>query len=101
MSKPITIAIPHQLGVAAARQRIEDGLERAGQQFGDAAKALTKTWEGDRMSFSVAAMGQTITGHLDVEAAAVQVTVNLPNVLALIADRVKGRVQTEGQKLLK
>jgi hypothetical protein len=49
----------------------------------------------------VAAMGQQITGHLDVQEAAVLMTINLPNVLALLAGKIKGRVQKEGQLLLK
>lgn len=102
MSKPITITIPHDLGAAGARQRIEEGFGRISQQFGEAAaKALTKTWDGDRLNFAVAAMGQHITGHLDVQDAAVLMTINLPNVLALIAGKIKGRVQKEGQLLLK
>lgn len=102
MSKPVTINIPHDLGAAVARQRIEEGFGKISQQFGEAAsKALTKTWTGDRMDFSVAAMGQHITGHLDVQEAAVLMTINLPNVLALLAGKIKGRVQKEGQLLLK
>ena len=102
MSKPITISIPHELGRAAARQRIEEGFGKLTQQFGEAAaKAVTKSWAGDRMDFAVAAMGQSITGHLDVQDAAVLMTLHLPNVLALLAGKIKGRVQKEGQLLLK
>ncbi len=102
MSKPITITIPHELGAATARQRIEEGFGKISQQFGEAAsKALTKTWTGDRMDFAIAAMGQQITGHLDVRDADVLMTINLPNVLALLAGKIKGRVQKEGQLLLK
>jgi putative polyhydroxyalkanoate system protein len=102
MSKPITISIPHELGRATARQRIEEGFGKLTAQFGEAAaKAVTKTWTGDRMDFSVAAIGQHITGHLDVQDAAVLMTINLPNVLALLAGKIKGRVQKEGQLLLK
>ncbi|MES2344244.1 MAG: polyhydroxyalkanoic acid system family protein [Pseudomonadota bacterium] len=102
MSKPITITIPHDLGRAVARQRIEEGFGKISQQFGEAAaKALTKSWDGDRMDFAVAAMGQNVTGHLEVLDAAVHMTINLPNVLALIAGKIKGRVQKEGQLLLK
>ena len=53
------------------------------------------------MNFAVAAMGQSVTGHLDVQDAAVVITILLPNVLALIANKIKGRVQKEGQLLLK
>ena len=51
MSKPVTVTIPHELGRAEARKRIEDGISRMGHQF-DGVK-LTKAWDGDRLSFSV------------------------------------------------
>ena len=57
MSKPITITIPHDLGAAVARQRIEEGFGKISQQFGEAAaKALTKTWTGDLIGTSAGTM---------------------------------------------
>ena len=56
MSKPVTVTIPHELGQAEARRRIEEGVARAAQQFGDGVK-LTKAWEGDRLSFTAKVVG--------------------------------------------
>lgn len=33
MTKPVTVTIPHELGRAEARKRIEDGIGRLGHQF--------------------------------------------------------------------
>ena len=65
MAKPIVVTIPHQLGKAEARQRIEDGINRMGHQFGEGAK-LTKAWSGDCLSFSAKVVGQAVAGRLDV-----------------------------------
>jgi putative polyhydroxyalkanoate system protein len=100
MSKPVTITIPHQLGRAEARRRIEEGFGRLTRQFGGAHANLTQNWAGDRMAFSAQALGQTIDGWLDVEDDNVKLEVVLPGFLGMIADQLKGRVQQEGRLLL-
>lgn len=99
MAKPITVSIPHELGRAEARKRIEDGLGRIGQQFGEGVK-LTKAWEGDTLRFSARVVGQAVAGRLDVLEDAVKMEVDLPPFFAMIADKVKGRLKKEGQLML-
>ncbi|HEY8574597.1 polyhydroxyalkanoic acid system family protein [Phenylobacterium sp.] len=100
MSKPITITIPHELGRAEARRRIDEGFGRFSQQFGGAMGALDKSWEGDKLRFSLQAMGQEVSGFVDVAETSVRLEVLLPNLLAMIAGKLKGRLQKEGQVLL-
>lgn len=101
MSQPIHISIPHQLGRDEARRRIAEGFEKIGGQFGpSAAKALKTRWTGDRMDFDVKAMGQAITGSVDVQDAVVVMEVMLPAMLAAMAGMVKDRVHREGQLML-
>jgi hypothetical protein len=45
-------------------------------------------------------MGQKLTGRLNVRDDAVQIEIDLPDMLAAIADKIKGTLKTEGQKLL-
>ncbi len=99
MSKAITLTIPHDLGRAEARRRIDGG-------FGDLARHLggmgsvTKTWEGDRLSFAFSVMGEAISGIVEVADKTVRLEVLLPGLLGLIAGKVKGRLQKQGQLLL-
>ena len=97
--KPIVIDIPHSLGASEARQRLEQGFDKMLGQMGENAK-ISREWVGDKMTFSAVAMGQTISGHLEVAAEAVRLEINLPNVLAMLAGQIKGRVQKQGQLLL-
>ena len=99
MSQPVVVTIPHQLGRAEARRRIDEGLGRFTQQFG-AMGDVKHGWEGDVLRFTVASMGQAITGLIDVGEAAVRLEVVLPGFLGMIANKVKGRLQKEGQVLL-
>lgn len=99
MTRPVRIDIPHELGAAEARRRIEEGFGRIESQFGGVAQ-VTKSWDGDRMSFRGKVMGQAISGRLDVRDKAVAMEIDLPTMLALIADKITGRVKKEGQLLL-
>jgi len=100
MNKAITVSIPHQLGRAEARRRIEDGFSDFSRHLGGTAGALSKSWAGDRLNFSLQAMGQAVTGFLDVAEDAVRVEVVLPGFLAMVAGKIKGTLQKEGQLLL-
>ncbi len=99
MSKPVVVTIPHQLGRAEARRRIDDGIGRLTHQF--AAMGQSRhAWDGDVLRFAVGAMGQDVTGSVDVRDQEVVLHVLLPGLLAMIANNVKGRIQKEGQVLL-
>ena len=74
MSRPVTVTIPHTLGKDEARRRIETG-------FGQMRR-------------------QKLSGQLDVRDDAVQIQIDLPEVLAALADKITGKLKEEGQKLL-
>lgn len=99
MSKPVVVAIPHELGRAEARRRIEQGIGQITGQIG-AVGELQQAWEGDRLRFSLQAIGQAITGAIDVGEREVRLEVHLPGIFGMIAGKVKGRLQKEGQILL-
>ena len=100
MSKPIRVTIPHQLGRAEARKRIDEGFADLSRHLGGSAGALDKHWNGDRLDFSFTSLGQSISGHVAVADAEVAVEVLLPGFLAMIAGKVQGTLQKEGQLLL-
>lgn len=106
MARPVSVTIPHSLGKDEARRRIEDGFGKMKQQMasglGPMGAMLTfqERWEGDRLNFEGGAMGQKMTGRLDVRPDAVEIQLDLPEVLATIADKIMGKLKSEGQKLL-
>jgi hypothetical protein len=100
MSKAITVTIPHELGRTEARRRVDQGFGDFSRHLGGSAGALSKSWEGDRLKFSLESFGQSISGFVDVAETAVKVEVLLPGFLAMIAGKVQGRLQKEGQLLL-
>lgn len=100
MTTPITISIPHQLGRAEARRRIETGFEKIIHLLPGSSGTCSERWDGDRLSFSVAALGQTVAGAVTVLDAAVTMEIELPGVLDMIASGLKDRLRKVGQLLL-
>src|SRR4051812_23237805 len=107
MARPVSVSIPHSLGKVEARKRIETGFgQLRNQMSGGLSGALgsmvkfQETWEGDRLSFVGTGLGQKISGRLDVRENAVDIQLDLPEILAALADRITGKLKTEGQKLL-
>ena len=100
MAQPITISIPHQLGRAEARRRIETGFDKFMHQLPVSGGARNERWDGDRLTFSVTAMGQTVAGVVNVLDTSVVMEIELPGVLGMIAGALKDRLQKAGQLLL-
>lgn len=100
MSKPVIVNIPHDLGREEARRRLERGFGRLGEQIGGKAIAFQERWENERLHFDAAAFGQKVSGRVDVLDKSVRIEVDLPWILATIADKVRGRLQQAGTLLL-
>jgi len=103
MSRPVSVSIPHSLGKEEARHRLEQGFGQMRQQMTGGFSAMVsfqERWEGDRLHFEGGALGQRMTGRMDVGPDAVNIQIDLPEILAAIADRIAGKLRSEGQKLL-
>jgi len=100
MATPVCISIPHQLGRAEARRRIETGFASIAGQLPASGSPRIERWDGDRLTFSITGLGQTVSGVVDVFDATVTMEIELPGVLRMIASGLKGRLQKAGQLLL-
>jgi putative polyhydroxyalkanoic acid system protein len=98
--KTIDVSIPHRLGKDEAKLRLQGGAERLRSQFGGQVAQVHETWTGHHADFAFSAMGQSITGRMDVEDAAIKLSVDVPWMLAMIADKIRGKIEQEGRKLL-
>lgn len=100
MSKPLIVEIPHQLGRDEARRRLQAGFGQLRAKFGDKVTSVEERWTGDHLDVGIKAMGQAISAGLDVEQDRVRLEVQLPWMLAMIAEKAKGLLQKEGKLLL-
>lgn len=100
MAKPVVVNVPHNLGGAEARRRLETGFERIREQIGGKAIRFEERWEGDRLHFVGNAFGQSVSGRADVLADSVRIEIDLPWILASIAEKLQNRIKAAGTLLL-
>jgi Putative polyhydroxyalkanoic acid system protein (PHA_gran_rgn) len=100
MTEPLVVVIPHRLGKDETIGRIKGGFGRAKAEYAQLIRIDNETWEGDRLSFAAAALGQHVHGTIDVYEGAVRLEVTLPWLLARFAHAVQRVVGQRGQALL-
>ena len=100
MARPLTVTISHELGREGAKRRIADGMGHIRTQLTGIALALDERWTGDQLSFRLLALGQTVTGRIEVEETLVRLEIMLPGLLGAFAQRIAGRIRLQGAKLL-
>ena len=100
MSKPLVVSIPHQLGKEEAIRRLKGGLGRLKEQFGDKLGEVEHNWTDNRADFRVVALGQTASGNLEVMEDTVRVEVQLPWLLAMIAEKAQSFIRKQGHLML-
>ncbi len=98
MSRTITITVPHQLPQEEARRRIQAGLEDFRRQ--QTLVQVAEHWTGNHVEADCRALGQSITGRADVEAGRVVIQIDLPWLLAMLADRIRPQVEERARKQL-
>ena len=100
MTDPIVVDIPHKLGLAAARARIDKGVGKLAS-FVPGGAVTDHRWEGDTLVFTVEAMGQRVASRLDVLETRIHASFDLPPMLRLFAGKIRDKLSKDGAKLLK
>lgn len=99
MNQPIVVNLPHKLGAEEAKRRMRNGIGKLPDHIPGGGQVVSR-WEGDRMHLNVTAMGQEVSGHIDVEEQKVRLELMLPPFLALFAGKIEGLLRDRGAGLL-
>lgn len=96
---PLTVDLPHSLGTAEARRRIEQGMGGLTRHLPPGA-AVQPSWTGDRLDLAVSAMGQELRAAIDVMDTIVRVQVVLPPALGFFGQLIEAGIRRTGTELL-
>jgi hypothetical protein len=99
-NKTITVTIPHRLTQDEARMRLQKGITDLKTRHAASIAQVDERWTGNQMAFKLSAMGQAITGRVDVLPDAVKLDLDLPWMLAMLAEKIRPRVEAEGRRML-
>jgi hypothetical protein len=100
MTPPLVVTIPHSLGQDQAISRLKIGLGDAQARFGQFFVVQEETWTDNRLQFRLAALGQSVSGTIDVFDDHVRLEVVLPWLLAKIAEKIQPLIRREAVLLL-
>ena len=100
MAEPVVVTIPHKFGKEEAIRRLKNGFGNVRSTLGENFVVLTDNWAGDHLDFRASLLGQTTTGMADVGDNSVRLEVQLPWILAMLANKAKAVIQKQGQLML-
>lgn len=100
MSKPLIVSIPHRLGKEEALRRMKAGFGSVRTDYGHVLTVQQEVWTGDRLQFSISAIGQVAGGTIDVADDHVRLEVTLPWLLAAVAEKFAPLIRKEGTLML-
>ncbi len=96
----MAMTIPHTLGTEEALKRIQGMLEELKREHGDRVTDLREDWKGERGEFSLKAMGFSVSGALEVLAAEVRVSGELPWSAKPFQGRIESLIRERAERLL-
>ena len=95
------VAIPHNLGRDEVRSRLRSRSHTLADSIPGGMAQVTTGWPSDdRMTLDIAAMGQALNGHIDIQDSQVVLHMELPPALGFLKPIVEGAIRQQGQKLL-
>lgn len=96
---PIKVDLPHGLGQAEARRRIEGGVGSLKDHIPGAAE-VRSAWSGDTLGLKVLALGQEVDARIDVQESVVRVEMLLPPALAFFTRPIEAALRRGGEAML-
>jgi hypothetical protein len=94
------VAIPHALGREEVRRRLRSRSHELADQLPGMAQVDTSWPSEDRMDMAISAMGQSMTGHIDIQDSQVVFDIAMPAMLSFIEPVIEGAIRQQGTKLL-
>lgn len=99
--KTLEIRIPHDLGKDEARRRVASAAARLKGEHAAKIASIDERWEGDHLYLNASAMGQSISGDLEVGEKDVHIRVVLPWLLAKFAEKLRPLIEKQTRETLK
>jgi hypothetical protein len=100
MANPLMVSIPHRLGQEEALRRLKSGLDSVRTNYGHLFSVQEEKWTGGQLQFRAGALGQVLSGTIDVLDDRVNLEIVLPWLLATLAEAIKPLIRKEGTLML-
>lgn len=92
--KTLEVRLQHDLGVEAARQRLDAALIRARSEYEQQVGPIEAEWESaDRLSVGFTTMGMQFKGQIEVLPDAIDVRLELPMMASMFANQIREGIE--------
>jgi len=95
-----SVSVQHDLGQAAARQRVDAFLETVLRDYAQSISNVDGQWTENRLAFRFITSGLNISGMLIVEETIIAVSGPLPLAAVLFRGRIEQQIREELRRLL-
>src|SRR4051794_31663424 len=96
MAAPFVMTVSHRLGRQEAKGRLQTGAGQMRRAF----PGFAEQWTGDQMEFQVGALGQTVTGRIEVFDDLARIEVHLPGMLGWFGNTLGRRIAEHAKLML-
>ena len=88
------------MGKDEAISRIKTGLAEVRTKYSQLFSVSEETWDQARLQFRISALGQAVSGTIDVAEDSVRLEIFLPWLLAKLAETLQPLIRREGTLML-
>ncbi|WP_298422665.1 polyhydroxyalkanoic acid system family protein [Rhodoblastus sp.] len=100
MGQIVSVDVKHSLGAEEAKRRVQAGIEAMKEKYGEQLSVLQVDWSDMHADVVVGAMGHSLKGAFDFLPDCVRVSLELPWILAMIADKAKSLIAHKTENML-
>lgn len=99
MAAPLVVTIPHQLGKEEAQRRVKGLMSQVTGSL-PMLSVQREIWTQDQLDFELKALGQVISGLIDVGESNVRIEITLPLMLRTLGAALQRTLESRGKLLL-
>ncbi|WP_298357714.1 polyhydroxyalkanoic acid system family protein [Rhodoblastus sp.] len=100
MGQIVTVDVKHSLGPEEAKRRVQAGIEAMKAKYGEQLSFAEVQFNDMHADVVITALGHSLKGAFDFLPDCVRVSLELPWVLALVAERAKGLIAHKTETML-
>jgi hypothetical protein len=100
MGQIVSIDVKHSLGAEESKRRVQAGIEAMKAKYGEQLSFAQVEWNDMHADVVVSALGHSLKGTFDFLPDFVRVSLELPWILALVAERAKSLIAHKTEDML-
>ncbi len=100
MGQIVSVDVKHGLGAEEAKRRVKAGIEEMKAKYGEQLSFAQVEWNDMHADLVISAMGHSLKGAFDFLPDCVRVSLELPWILAIVAEKAKSLIAHKTEDML-